>query len=93
MKRIIFAIVIILNTTLAYCDEIRIPFNCYPKEIQADFAERGLKLDLSGNDRTPESWGFLENKGSSFSIFTYKPIIEKEFELITEIINKGGAYK
>lgn len=91
MKRIIFAIVLILNASLAYCDEIRVPFSCYPTDLQDDFADKGKKLDLSANDRTPDSWGFIESKGSYFIIYTYKSATSEDFNLITQIVFKGGA--
>ena len=71
----------------ATADEIKIPFSCYPKILQSKLEEKGYKLDLSGNDRTEESWGFLENKGTSFSIFTYQPVTEEELQMISGVVN------
>ena len=63
--------------------------SCYPKEVQAKFAETGRKLDLSGNDRTRDSWGFLDNRGGNFVIYTYRPATEADFKAIEEIVLLG----
>lgn len=62
------------------------PFSCYPKEIQKKCAEYGKKLDLSGNDRDENSWGFLVNEGTQFTIYTYESITEEDLELMLEIL-------
>jgi hypothetical protein len=89
MKKIILTIAILLITSLAYSYELKIPFSCYPKDLQDDFADKGIKLDLSGNDRTPDSWGFIDNRGSNFIICTYKPLDIEELELVKKIIFGG----
>jgi len=71
-------------------DKLIVPFDCYPKEIQSGFAEAGMKLDLSGNDRTRESWGFIVNEGSQFVIYTYKNATPEDFKIIMDII-QGSA--
>jgi hypothetical protein len=76
----IFIIAVLLSLGTTSADEILIPWSCYPKQVQEAFAEQGMKLDLSGNDRTPESWGFLENKGMEFIIYSYKPMTKQDWE-------------
>ena len=90
MKKLFILIAILLITSSAYSDELRIPFQCFPKDLQMDFEDAGLKLDLSANDRTKDSWGFVVSKGSSYSIFTYKAITKDEMELVRKIAF-GGA--
>jgi len=70
---------------MAFADELRVPISCYPTKLQAKFAEKGYKLDLSANDRDKNSCGFLESKGSSYSIFTYKQVTSKELEMIMRL--------
>lgn len=71
--------------TSAYSDKVSIPFDTYLKLMQVEFYERGYKLDLDGNNRTKESWGFIENRGNKFNIYTYKPITVEELEMIKEV--------
>lgn len=68
-----------------YCDKIQVPFSLYPKELVRKFEICGYKLDLDGNDRTRDSWGFLENRGTEFFIYTYKPVTKEELKLIQRI--------
>jgi len=84
--KIAFIIIFLFITAFAYADAFEIPFSVYPKELQAQFAEEGKKLDLSGNDRTKESWGFIENKGTEFIIYTYKSATIEDLNLIKKII-------
>ena len=70
----------------AYADEFIMSGGCYPKEVQAKFLKHGLKLDLSGNDRTRDSFAFIENRGQEYKIFTYKNLNEKEMLLMLQII-------
>lgn len=87
MKRIILLISFLLFfASSVFADKLMIPFDCYPLELQAKFAEHGLKLDLNGIERTEDSWGFLINEGSRFIIYTYQPITSEELTLIMEII-------
>lgn len=74
----------VMNT--CFPDSVQFPFPCYPVRLQNEFKESGIKLDLSGNDRTPESWGFLENKGAEFIIHTYKAVSTKDLETMRELI-------
>ena len=69
-----------------FSDEIIVPFTTYPKEIQKRFAEHGYKVDLDGNDRTRESWAFLDNRGSELRICTYVPITQEGFDTITKVL-------
>lgn len=81
---------IVLMALPAFSDKLIIPFDCYPKEIQVSFAEAGRKLDLSGNDRTRESWGFIVNEGSQFTIYTYKSATPEDFKIMMDIF-QGSA--
>lgn len=85
MKIISLFITLILFFNIATADELQIPFSCFPKEIQAKFLKYNLKLDLDGNERTKDSWGFLENKGSNYIIFTYRSVTQDELVLIMKI--------
>lgn len=78
-------VTILLLPLACFADEIRYPFSVYPKKVQAKFAEYGIKLDLNGNDRTEDSWGFIESKGSSFIIYTYRSATKEDFKLLREI--------
>jgi len=80
------AVLLLMCASMAYADKLIIPFDCYPKEIQTQFAETGRKLDLSGNDRTRESWGFIVNEGSQFTIYTYKSASQEDFTVMMNII-------
>ena len=85
MKKLAIILFILFITTQVYADKFQVPFECYPKEIQVKFAEHGLKLDLSGNDRTEDSFGFLENRGSEFYIYTYKTVEGEQLLLMLKI--------
>ena len=94
MKRLLTVIgVLLLVTTISVADELQIPFSAWPKEIQIAFAETGRKLDLSGNDRTEDSWGFIENKGSNYTLFTYRSVTKEDFEIIMKITSEVGKDK
>ena len=91
MKNIIFAFLFILLLLFVlissvFADELRVPFSCWPKDLQTKFAETGRKLDLSANDRTKDSWGYIESKGSQFSLFTYRSVTPEDFEVIQKIV-------
>lgn len=88
MRRFLFILVLFLFITSAYADEFRIPFPCFPKQLQARFAEYNRKLDLDGNDRTKDSWGFIENKGTRFIIYTYYSATEEDLNIIMAIVNR-----
>ena len=87
MKKILFLLLLVLFIT-QYCfpDQLIIPFECNPKQIQKAFKAHGIKLDLSGNDKTKHSWGFLQNEGSRYVIYTYKLIDKKDLELVQQIV-------
>ena len=85
MKKIILTAVFILLTSILFADVIKIPFSCFPKQLQKEFKKNHIKLDLSGNDRTKDSFGFINNLGTNFEIITYKSITIEELELIKKI--------
>jgi len=83
-------LILILLSPLTCCaDEFMFPFSCYPKQVQEKFAEHGKKLDLDGNDRTEESWGFIENQGTNFKIYTYYSATEEDLQIIVELFNEN----
>jgi len=84
--KILFIIIFLFITVNAYCDEFRIPFECYPKKVQAQFEESGKKLDLNGNDKDENSWGFIVNQGSHYTIYTYKPVTEEDLNMVMRIM-------
>lgn len=86
--KILFFTLLMFLTLQARADQFVIPFDCYPKQIQEDFENRGYKLDLDGNERTKESWGFIENKGAEFIIYTYRSATDEELRMIIEVVNK-----
>ena len=77
-----------LITTNALADKLIIEFDCYPKELQKLYLETGRKLDMNGNDRTEDSWGFIVNEGQRYIIYTYKPATEDDFNVIKDITFK-----
>lgn len=87
MKILSIAFLSLFTASVAFADRIDVPLSCYPKEIQAKFEKKGKKLDLSANDRDENSWGFIESKGSSYSIYTYRALeIPKDLEEIQKIV-------
>ena len=86
MKKLALIIILLFITTGVYADTLLIPNSCYPRQLQETFAENGLKLDLSANDRTKESWGFIESRGTTYNLHTYKSVTEEELNLIQEIV-------
>lgn len=88
--RYVLIVLILLSCSLAQADQLVIPFGCYPKELQEDFAKEGHKLDLDGNDRDKDSWGFLRNEGNQYVIYTYLPVNKEEFQLFLKIILKNA---
>ena len=87
--KVYLILLILLLPLTCFPDEIKIPFSVYPKKLQAKFAEHDRKLDLNGNDRTEDSWGFIENKGTAFVIYTYRSATKEDFEIIREILLEG----
>lgn len=88
MKIILIILFLSILITSAFADELQVPFSCYPKVLQELFAEKGYKLDLDGSERTPDSWGYLYNKGANYTIFTYETITEQDFIVVREIVFK-----
>ena len=90
MRIALILIIILLLCNVAYADKLGIPFDCYPKAIQEAFAEEGLKVDFRAEDRTKDSWGFIQSEGSRYYIYTYHPIpreLQQEiFPILTKII-------
>lgn len=79
----LFFITIITN---CYADNIIIPFECYPKQIQTKFLKHNIKLELNGETREQDTFGFIRNNGSNYEIVTYKPVTNEQLELIKNII-------
>jgi len=86
MKKYILFIVFAFICTVGYADEIKIPFSCWPKELKKAFAEQGKKLDLNGSKRTNDSWGYILNRGSEYTIYTYQSVSSEDFALIQKIV-------
>lgn len=82
-------ILLLLLPLACFAEEFRFPFSCYPKDVQKQFAEYNKKLDLDGNDRTEDSWGFIENKGTFFKIYTYFQTTKEDKEIIRKVILEG----
>ena len=76
-----------------FADELQVPFSCYPRRLQQDFAQYNLTLDLSEIDRTPSSWGFIVNKGSKYSIFTYKPTTQHERAVVLQVTQEHAKWQ
>lgn len=85
LARLGLVVLFLMIHTTSFADMVSIPFSCYPKKMQASFEKRGYKLDLDGNDRTEDSWGFIVNKGNKFEVYTYKPITVEELEMLREV--------
>lgn len=92
MKKLILLILCLLISGIAFADKIIIPGNCYPKQIQKEFKKKGIKLDLSGNERNKKSWGFLVNEGSQFTIYTYKGLSTEDLKMVYEIWRHADEY-
>ena len=86
--RYFICLLILLMTPFAMADELIIPFPCYPLNLQKLFLEQGRKLDLSGIDRTKDSWGFIENRGGEFKLFSYYSVTKEDFKMIDNIIKE-----
>jgi hypothetical protein len=86
MKKLTLTIILLLVCQVVFADKLEIMFSCYPKDVQQRFAKAGKKLDLSGNDRDANSWGFIENQGSRYNIYTYKQMSPKELMEVQKII-------
>lgn len=89
MKKLLVVLALFfLLSTSAFADKFIIPFSCYPKKVQARFAEHNLKLDLDPNERTEDSWGFLINEGAQYLILSYHSVTKEEFKLIILLCNR-----
>jgi len=86
-KQGLITILLMLIVSVGNADVLIARHDIYPKELQKQFSERGYKLDLNGNDRDEDSWGFLVNEGSQFKIYTYKSTTDEELKMIMEIVN------
>lgn len=90
MKIISLILISIFFFNIAIADELSIPYSCFPKLLQAKFSENNLKLDLDGNNRTQDSWGFLKNEGASYKIYTYRSVTTDELNLVMKIAGEVG---
>jgi hypothetical protein len=88
MKKIIIALILLFITSTVYADKLIVPFSVYPKDFAKLCYDYGRTIDLSGNDRTEESWGFIQSEGSSFIIYTYYPATKDDMKWLLRIINK-----
>jgi len=86
MKTFIATILLLSFMTVCYADNIKVPFECYPQEIVKLFNDNGLKLEKDASTRDRDSWGFLVNEGSNYTIVTYKPVTISELEFIREFL-------
>jgi hypothetical protein len=77
---------VLMSCILAYADELVIPLPCYPKQLQQFFLDRGYRVALTGNEREKDTWGFIENKGTSFSVISYYPITDKDLQVLKELV-------
>ena len=86
--RIVLLIIFLLFTTTISADMLQVPFSCWPIELKKAFAEVGKKLDLSGVERTKDSWGYIKNEGNRYTIYTYKSVQKEDFEIIQKIVHR-----
>lgn len=90
MKKIGFwAFVLItffLCVSIGYADTIMIPFQCDSKKIQAKFKKVGIKLEINGDNKHKDSWGFIDNKGTYYNIVTYNQVSIEELNNITKLV-------
>jgi hypothetical protein len=86
MKKLFIVLMLLGMCVTAFADEFKVPFSCYPKQLQQDLLAQGLKFDLSANDRKKDSVGFIESRGSSYSIFTYEPATPKQMDIILKVV-------
>ena len=73
---------------ICFADQLKIPFSCWSIQLQEEFLKNGMKLDLIHEHRTRDSWGYLENNGSEYIIYTYRAIKDDEFQIIQDIVFK-----
>ena len=86
--KIISLLIIFLFLFFSFCnaDQLEIPFSCYPKLLQKEFARNKLKLDLDPAKRDKKSWGYLKNEGAGYKIYTYKSITKEELGVVLKIV-------
>ena len=87
-KPILYILAVILFPLFSFANELQIPFECYPERIKKAFNDAGIELEISREVRKETTWGFIDNRGSNYSIFTYKPTTREELELINKIITE-----
>lgn len=85
MKNLLTVLSIFLSITIAHADELIIPFPCYPQKIAEKFLMKGYVIDLSANERTQISYGFIVSRGNEYSIFTYNPVSNEDLQKILSI--------
>ena len=93
MKILAVILAILLTGLIAFADQLIVPFDCYPKELQKECMERGYKLELDPIERTPESWGFLVNQGSQHTIYTYKGTTQADLEMLMDVYRDNTSDK
>lgn len=58
---------------VSFADEVNIPFGVKMKSFKKSLKSKGL--DFDGND---DSLGFIENKGMSLTLFSYRNLTKEE---------------
>jgi hypothetical protein len=86
MKKLLVVILLMFIASVALADKLIIPFSCYPKEVQARLATKGFKVDLDPNDRDVNSWGFIVNEGTRYTLVTYMPVSIEELQIIQALL-------
>lgn len=80
MKKIILTIAFVLIATTALADKIQIPYTCWPDEIVKEAKKFNLKIEKTESVRFKDSFGYIKNLGSSYEIYTYRPVTAKDLE-------------
>ena len=88
MKIIFLVLTLLLFFNIAFCDELRIPYSCFPQALQKEFKKNKLKLDLDPVKRNKKSWGYLKNEGSSYKIYTYRSTTPQDLSTVYKIASK-----
>lgn len=85
MKKITTFILVLLLCTQCYAS-ITVPFRCHEALLIKYFNEAGVNLDKDDYN----SDGFIENKGTSYTLHFYKPLTDydKFLKLHTRIERK-----
>ncbi len=71
---------------MVYADILQIPYSAWPIELQEEFKNSGKKLDLSPNERTKDSWGYIVSKGSTYDLYTYHSVTKDDFDIIQKVV-------